>query len=380
LATIGGTIQKNLANKNQLQAAQEISGAYIRHINGITQQTWDKAQGAEKEGYWLSGMMNCIMQLNAINEVGQDARVQKGNDFMNMIHVERVVTRAQAIFRQKLAMKKLQKEVERDKAKLARKKNQARASTEQLVLQEFKQRLAKKGLTPESFYRACDDTYSKTVPVEKFKQMLLNFNLQLSRAQTSRLVLILDEDMEGNITLEEFYNAIEAYGTQGEKHGPIDGSDYYVSFEHRAMFKLLNIMGERNISYMELFRSCDVNNDQDVNISELETVLTGLSAEFYQKDVTAIHNFFDIDKNNLCTESEFLSQLKKAERLLIQHQERKAGARPGTAGSLRGMGMTGFSNQEGLNQYIHGYNESSPRTQGQKLTDYLANELHQKGI
>ena len=44
------------------------------------------------------------------------------------------------------------------------------------------------------------------------------------------------------------------------------------------------------------------------------------------------------------------------------------------------MGMTGFSNQEGMNQYIHGYNESSPRTQGQKLTDYLANELHQKGI
>jgi hypothetical protein len=47
-----------------------------------------------------------------------------------MIHVERVVTRAQAIFRQKLAMKRLQKEVEKDKAKLARKKNQARVSTE----------------------------------------------------------------------------------------------------------------------------------------------------------------------------------------------------------------------------------------------------------
>jgi Ca2+-binding EF-hand superfamily protein len=72
--------------------------------------------------------------------------------------------------------------------------------------------------------------------------------------------------------------------------------------------------------------------------------------------------------------------LKKAERLLISHNERKSGARPGTAGSLRAMGMTGFSNQEGMNQYIHGYNESSPRTQGQKLTDYLANELHQKGI
>jgi hypothetical protein len=31
---------------------------------------------------------------------------------------------------------------------------------------------------------------------------------------------------------------------------------------------------------------------------ELEAVLTGFSAEFYQKDCQAIHNFFDIDKNN----------------------------------------------------------------------------------
>ena len=104
--------------------------------------------------------------------------------------------------------------------------------------------------------------------------------------------------MEGNISLQEFYNALEAYNCAGEKHGPTDGSDYYVSFEHKSMFKLLSILVERNITYMELFRSCDVNNDQDVNIRELETVLQGLSNEFYQKDTQAIHNFFDIDKNN----------------------------------------------------------------------------------
>ena len=61
----------------------------------------------------------------------------------------------------------------------------------------------------------------------------------------------------------------------------MDGSDYYVHFEHKAMFKLLTILGERNISYLELFRSCDVNNDTTVNIKELETVLSALSAEFY---------------------------------------------------------------------------------------------------
>lgn len=137
--------------------------------------------------------------------------------------------------------------------------------------------------------------------------MLANFNLELSKGQISRLVLILDEDMEGNITLEEFQNGLEAYNCSGEAHVHPDGSEAYVSFEHRAVFKLLGILKEMNISYQELFRSCDVNNDKDVNLRELETVLSGLSAEFYQKDTQAVHAFLDIDKNNQCTEQEFTS-------------------------------------------------------------------------
>ena len=287
-----------------------------------------------------------------------------------MIFVEKMVIRIQANFRRVLALKKIEREVEAAKAKLARRQNKnMNTSNEELALQEFKQRLAKKGLTPESFYRTCDDCYKRSVPAEKFKNMLQNFNLQLSRGQVSRLVLILDEDMEGNISMEEFYNALEAYNCSTEKHHAFDGSDYYVNFEHRAMFKLLSILGERNISFMELFRSCDVNNDGTVNIKELETVLTGLSAEFYQKDTHAIHNFFDIDKNNICSEQEFMSQLQKAERLHQQHQERIAGGRPGTAGELRA--TQGKTAQSGINQYINGFVEASPRSQSEKLTDYL---------
>jgi Ca2+-binding EF-hand superfamily protein len=114
--------------------------------------------------------------------------------------------------------------------------------------------------------------------------------------------LILDEDMEGNITLEEYYDALEAYGCAGENHTALDGSDHYLNVQHRAVFKLLAILKDRQISHRELFRSCDVNNDKDVNLRELEIVLTGLSAEFYQKDTQAIHNFFDMDKNHSCTE------------------------------------------------------------------------------
>ena len=75
------------------------------------------------------------------------------------------------------------------------------------------------------------------------------------------------------------------------------------------MFKLLQILKDRGITYDELFRSCDVNDSGDINIKELETVLQGISAEFYQKDCQAIHNFFDIDKNNESTEAEFMAQI-----------------------------------------------------------------------
>lgn len=114
--------------------------------------------------------------------------------------------------------------------------------------------------------------------------MLVNFNIQLSKGQVSRLILILDEDMEETITLEEFQNALEAYSCSGENHVNPDGSDYYVPFEHRSIFKLLTILKDRNLSHQELFRSCDVNNDDDVNIRELQSVLSGFSAEFYEKD------------------------------------------------------------------------------------------------
>ena len=77
-------------------------------------------------------------------------------------------------------------------------------SNEEIVLHEFKMRLAKKGMTPEAFFRTCDTDYKRSIPVEKFKQTLAAFKLELSRGQISRLCLILDEDCEKNITLAEY--------------------------------------------------------------------------------------------------------------------------------------------------------------------------------
>jgi len=245
---------------------------------------------------------------------------------MKMIHVEKLVIKMQAKFRQRLAIKRQQKEIEKQKALIARKEQQKLGiSNEEQVLKEFKTRLAKRGMTPEAFFRTCDVEYTKSVPVNKFKAMLQNFKLELSRGQVSRLSLILDEDQEGNITLEEFYNALEAYGTSGEKHINPNGGDHYVPFDQRAMFKLIEILQKRDMTYDELYLMCDINDDDDVSINELTNVLESMSDEFYTKDCQAIHNFLDIDNNNKCNRSEFMSQMKRAERLRQQDKAIREG-------------------------------------------------------
>lgn len=59
--------------------------------------------------------------------------------------------------------------------------------------------------------------------------------------------MILDEDIEGNITLEEFNNALEAYGVSGERHKPLDGSALYHPFEHKCLFKLITELNKKSI-------------------------------------------------------------------------------------------------------------------------------------
>jgi len=94
----------------------------------------------------------------------------------------------------------------------------------------------------------------------------------------------MDEDHEGHITLQEYQDALEAYNQSGESHVSPDGDSTYTAFEHRCVFKLLNILQDRKISKEEFYRSCDVDNDEQVDLKELENVLTGLTPEFYQKD------------------------------------------------------------------------------------------------
>ena len=136
------------------------------------------------------------------------------------------------------------------KKKIDKKQENQYKSKEESSLKEFVSNLKKKlKMTPEAFYRACDSKYEKKVKSEQFKVMMARYGITPSRGAQARIVLILDEDMEGTITLREFYDALEAYGCSGEEHHPLDGEDYHIPFDQRAQFKLLDIIKERGITH-----------------------------------------------------------------------------------------------------------------------------------
>ena len=66
---------------------------YMKKVLGFNQQTVDSLTEQQLVGNLKKSLMNAVLQLNAVNEVGQDAKSQNANDFMKMVHVEKMVTR-----------------------------------------------------------------------------------------------------------------------------------------------------------------------------------------------------------------------------------------------------------------------------------------------
>ena len=119
--------------------------------------------------------------------------------------------------------------------------------------------------------------------------------------------------MEGTISLKEYYDALEAYSCSGEEHYPLDDEDYHIPFDQRALFKLIDILQERQISYDDLFAQCDQGGDGVIDVKELSACIGDISPLFGIKDIHSLQNFFDVDKDGTIDKNEFINGLKKGE-------------------------------------------------------------------
>ena len=185
---------------------------------------------------------------------------------------------------------------------------------EEMTLQEFKKAMMKQSsMTLEEFYRCIDKTYSMSVTVKQFKnQLKLYNNFELNPKKVKHLITIFDEDKGGTISLSEYYDALDAYDCRGEEVSPFNNDPLYVNFEHMALFKLVNILREKNIDTKRLFKMIDQSGDGKIDVLELKTVLKESVGNFHEKELHAIKKYFDIDNDGHIEENEFFSQMKKA--------------------------------------------------------------------
>lgn len=85
------TIAKASGTADKDAATQALVNEYIKRNFSINQQTWEGSTPYQQKQYMSSGLADCVLQLNSLNEVGQEAREQTGADFMKMVHVEKQV-------------------------------------------------------------------------------------------------------------------------------------------------------------------------------------------------------------------------------------------------------------------------------------------------
>lgn len=84
-------------------------------------------------------MMHSVLQSNALNEYSERDSANVKIDFMKMIHVEQKIIKIQSHFRRVLALKRIEKDIERQKQDLMHKKQRkAKVSREEMALIELK--------------------------------------------------------------------------------------------------------------------------------------------------------------------------------------------------------------------------------------------------
>jgi Ca2+-binding EF-hand superfamily protein len=190
---------------------------------------------------------------------------------------------------------------------ISRTRKQARShTTDEVVMRIVSSAISSRNLTLEQCFRAADSDSDGTVSTEEFSHFLISLKLNLTQAQITRLMLILDEDCSGRIDSREFYDALSAYQVAKEKHRQGNRT-----FQQEVLIKFCSVMCHRGIEPEEIFNLCDTDNSGYISSKELEKFLKGLSAGFQQKEIHALMSLLDADNSGEINREEFLLQMGK---------------------------------------------------------------------
>ena len=121
---------------------------------------------------------------------------------------------------------------------------------EENALKEFKNKLNDElKLTPEAFFHKVDFDNKLEIKVTEFKRSIKKNKLSLSKKTINRLIAIFDEDINGYISIEEYYNTLYAYNCLGETEIKMGQSQdpSGLSYMTNCVYKLVQNLKERQI-------------------------------------------------------------------------------------------------------------------------------------
>jgi len=179
-------------------------------------------------------------------------------------------------------------------------------ATDDMIMRQVHSAVKKRNLTLEQCFRAADSDSDDFVSCDDFIQFLNALKIELTQAQKSRLLLILDEDCSGKIEKHDFYNALAAYRVSAEHH-----NQSARTYEQSVLVKFAKLMQHREIQPEEIFNLCDTDGDDQITSKELEKFLNGLNVGFQQKEVHALLCLLVVDSSGTLSKEEFLKQMNK---------------------------------------------------------------------
>ncbi|CAG9318525.1 unnamed protein product [Blepharisma stoltei] len=182
----------------------------------------------------------------------------------------------------------------------------SQVSDEQIIKQVVSA-ISERKLTLEQCFRAADINGDGVVTCEEFSKFLSKLDIGLNKSQLTRFILILDEDCNGTIEANEFYEALSAFKVETEKQRKSNKT-----YEQETLMRFINAMNSKNIEPSELFNLCDTDNSGKISLEELEKLIRSMNIGFKIKDFHALVTFLDTDKSGELSREEFLKHVGKA--------------------------------------------------------------------
>lgn len=188
---------------------------------------------------------------------------------------------------------------------------------DEIALHEFKDILQKQlGITPEAFFKLCDSQGKKSFNIGDFRKQILETKLVMSQKSVNRLIDAFDENLKGAVTIDEYYDALDAYDCRGDED---DSPSYHdnlqaVSPTRMSVFKMIKALEQKKIDNDGVFKFIDAEKAEFVRLDYLERKLKALG-ELNPEELKRIRSFFDLDGDGQIDKYEFLWKINRAQRL-----------------------------------------------------------------